>query len=217
MRLSYPHCAHAIERFGRNMALLYYLDASTAKCRTHRRMVTQPKFTHRRVRLSLPGLNDAYSKRQGKGTRKGVLVINVRGSTPRAAKQHISNNSHQRLHRLPSTAVGKNRRFALGARQLTSPIAPDVTAFVASGRDSSRELYAENNEALFGRGGGAPLLPLPLPPPLLLLLLLHCRRAIAVAAVAGRCREHETGALPTTASAAVSIFHDRSEMLTVQR
>lgn len=75
-----------------------------------------------------------------------------------------------------------------------SPIAPDVTAFVARGLDSNSVVYIENSDALLGFGGGCvggvdgePL------------LLLHCRLA-AVAVVVGRCRAHESRVCPTNAA-----------------
>lgn len=79
----------------------------------------------------------------------------------------------------------------LGARE-TSPIAPEVTALVARGRDSSRELYMEIMEAFVGLVGlGAPVgggcagafvdaERVPLPPQ-------HCRLGNADVVVA-RCR-----------------------------
>lgn len=75
-----------------------------------------------------------------------------------------------------------------------SPIAPDVTAFVARGRDSNSAVYVENSDAFLGFGGGCvggvdgePL------------LVLHCRLA-TVAVVDGRCRAHESRVRPTNAA-----------------
>ena len=83
-----------------------------------------------------------------------------------------------------------------------SPIAAEVAAFVARGRDSRRAPYPENSEAFFGFGGGPPLGGGPggfaaVAPLLLLLLLplpllLHWRLA-AFAAVACRCGAHDGG------------------------